>query len=143
TRKRPFSESWKGAFFLCRGADRHTKSAGPRRAALSVTVLRLYAVHQPQIDVSRNDGGQGEGDANAAEVAGLDLVAVPAQDADAGDVGRSADGGAVAAQGRAGQQAEVKDGRVDAHAGRQAGDHRQHGGNIRDVVDEGREQDRS
>ena len=69
-------------------------------------------------------------------------MAVPAQDADAGDVGRSADGGAVAAQGGAGQQPEVEDGGVDAQARGQAGDHRQHGGHVGDVVDEGREEHR-
>ena len=54
--------------------------------------------HQPQAAVARQHGGQREGDADAQKALGADGLAVFAQDADGCDVGRSADGGQVAAQ---------------------------------------------
>ena len=52
----------------------------------------------PEVDVGRDDCGKGKWNADADKVAGLDLVAIFPENADAGDVGRSADRGAVAAQ---------------------------------------------
>ena len=105
-------------------------------------LYRGLRIQQPEVDIGGDDGGEGEGDADAAEVAGLDLVAFAAQDADAGDVGRSADRRAVAAQRRAREQAEVEQRGVDAQRAGQAGDDRQHGGDVGDVVDKGGEQHR-
>ena len=65
--------------------------------------MKLHAEQQPQHDVGGDDRGHGEGNADLEEVGVLDLVALLAQDADAGDVGGSTDGGAVAAQGSAGR----------------------------------------
>ena len=59
----------------------------------------LHTEQDPDQDVGRNDGSHGEGDADLEEVAVGNFVAFLAQDADAGDVGGSTDGGAVAAQG--------------------------------------------
>ena len=83
--------------------------------------MELHAKQNPDQDVSGNNGGQGEGNADLEEVAVGNFVAFLAQDADAGDVGGSADGGAVAAQGGAGQQTEVQGGGVDAHLHGDAG----------------------
>ncbi len=58
------------------------------------------AVHKPNIDVRGNDRRHGKGDADLKEIGILDRMALPAEDADAGDVGGRPNGGAVAAERR-------------------------------------------
>lgn len=70
--------------------------------------VHLCTVHEPDVNIRRDNRGQGEGDTDAEKVFVFDLVALAAQDADAGDIGRRADGGAVAAQRCTRQQAEVE-----------------------------------
>ena len=70
--------------------------------------MELHAKQNPDQDVSGNNGGQGEGNADLEEVAVGNLVAFLAQDADTGDVGGSADGGDVAAQSSTGEQTEIQ-----------------------------------
>ena len=54
---------------------------------------------EPDEEIARQHGDESEGHADAHEVAGFDLEAGFAEDADGGDVGRGADGGEVAAEG--------------------------------------------
>ena len=75
------------------------KQTGKRRSA---------APDSPQVQIPGGNGGKGKGDADAQKVAGGHGLAVLAQDADGGDVGRSPDGGQVAAQRGPGEQAEVE-----------------------------------
>lgn len=103
---------------------------------------RSGAEQQPEVDVGGNDRRQRERNANPDEVARLDLVAVLAQDADAGDVGRGADGRAVAAERRAGKQAEVQHRGLHAERRRKPRHHGQHRRDVGDVVNERGEEHR-
>lgn len=63
---------------------------------------------EPAEQISRQDGGQGEGQADAHEIPVGDPMALPAQNADGGDVGGGPDGSDVAPQGGPGEQTEVQ-----------------------------------
>ena len=102
---------------------------------------RSLCPHEPAVEVAGEDGEEGEGDADLEEVGGLDLVALLLQDADGGDIGGRADGREIAAERRADEQAELQHVRVAAHHGRDALHDGQHRGDIRDVVNEGRDDD--
>ena len=99
-----------------------------------------YTKQNPNQNVSRNDGRQGKGDADPVKVAVGYFVSILTKDTDAGDVGGSADGGAIAAQGSTGQQTKIKGGGIYAHFSGDARNDGDHGGNIGDVVDEGGDQ---
>ncbi len=53
----------------------------------------LNSIHQPDINIGGNNGGQGKRNADAHKIAVFHLVTLPAQDADACDIGGCADGG--------------------------------------------------
>ena len=97
----------------------------------------LHTIHQPEVDIGRNDGGEGKGDADFEEIGVLDLVTFTTENANARDVGRGADGGAVATEGGTRQKPEVEDGRIDAESVRKSCDDGNHRGNIGDVVNKG------
>ena len=53
---------------------------------------KLHAEQDPDQDIGGDDGSHGEGDADLEEVAVGNIVTFLAQDADAGNIGRSTDG---------------------------------------------------
>ena len=48
----------------------------------------LHTIHQPEVDVGGDDGGEGEGDTDFEKIGVLDLVAFTVENADTSDVGR-------------------------------------------------------
>ena len=70
---------------------------------------------QPDQNIGRNDCRQGKGNADPIKVPVGNGMTFFSQNADAGDVGGSADGGTVAAQGSTGKQSEVQCGGIDTH----------------------------
>ena len=72
---------------------------------------------EPDEQVAGDDRGEGEGDANLHEVGEAYLVAFLAEHADAGDVGRGADGRQVAAEGGADKETEEQEVRLGVHCG--------------------------
>ena len=120
----------------------HSKSGGHHISSILLSLHSRLPDH-PDQHIARDHGGQREGHAELHEGAGFHVIAFLAQDAQARDVGGSADRGEVAAQGRPGQQAEVQQvAAFDAHARVERGDDRQHRCHIGNVIDEGGEENR-
>ena len=111
--------------------------------AKSIKNLSSLLPYKPDKEISDCNRHKRKGHADLHKLAVFDFIAVFLQNADCRDIGRSADRGDVAPEGRSREQSEVQKIRLNSEDARKPGDDRKHGRHIRDIVDKSGRRDGS